>query len=446
MTKKNQRGPRPMLGSIRTEAGVSIYPPADPRNPKKKFYRIKWAENNKRYDTTATSLDEAERKAVVISRRLMAQSGERDFLPIRDMVDVYLDPNQVAQRKWGENHVKNSTYLLNEFVEEFGETICNELSPDDLKTFIAQISRTRSISKAEHMSATLSALINWGEMNDWLTQDCKKLLVQMKSAAKGKKNQTRKSGESVKFVNRKLIPSHAQVDALAKMLVSKFEDPTWELFVNLAAYAGLRIGEQLDLDVDSVDTKERVIKVESQCLDTGKRMSRSAPKWDTERETTYPEVTPMGYPLAKKLETHIKKVKAQKVTPTLQDGTKRKLLFPDTNGGWMRKTNYSKRYRVPAQTDLGWSRNANGRFIWNHHSLRHVFCTYYLAQTNNNFQAVAIAAGHKSFQTTIEMYIGVTDQAMSALKEAGKAPQKTKKGSTLAKKVATGQKKTSRNR
>lgn len=445
MTKKNQRGPRPMIGSIRTEAGVTIYAPVDPRNPKKKFYRIKWVENSKRQDTTATSLDEAERKAVVISRRLMAQSGERDFLPIRDMVDVYLDPTQVAQRKWGENHVKNSTYLLNEFVEEFGDTICNELSAEDLKSFITQNSQKTSVSKAEHMSATLSALINWGEMNDWLTQDCKKLLVQMKAAAKNNKSQSRKSGESVKFVNRKLIPSHQQVDALAKKLATKFEDPTWELFVNLAAYAGLRIGEQLDLDIDSVDTKERVIKVETQCLDTGKRMSRSAPKWDTERETTYPEVTPMGYPLAKKLEAHIKKVKAQKVVPTLQDGTKRKLLFPDSNGGWMRKTNYSKRYRVPAQADLGWARKANGRFIWNHHSLRHVFCTYYLAQTNNNFQAVAIAAGHKSFQTTIEMYIGVTDQAMSALKDAGKAPQKAKKSTIPAKKGATGQKTTTRN-
>ncbi len=434
MTKRNQRGPRPMIGSSRTEAGVSIYPPADPTNPKRKFYRIKWAENNKRYDTTATSLNEAEKKAVVISRRLMAQAGERDFLPIQDLVDAYLDPTQVAQRKWGENHLKNSNYLLKEFVEEFGQTICNELSSEELKNFITQISLNTSASKAEHMSATLSALINWGEVNDWFTQDCKKLLLHMKSAAKGKKSQNRKSGESVKFVNRKLIPTHEQVDEIAKMIATISGDPTWELFVNLAAYSGLRIGEQFDLDIESVNTKERVIKVEYQCLDTGKSISRSAPKWDTERETSYPEITPMGYPLAKELKSHIDKVKSQKETPRLQDNSKRKLLFPDSNGGWMRKTNYSKRYRVPAQVALNWPRKANGRFIWNHHSLRHVFCTYYLSQTNNNFQAVAIAAGHKSFQTTIEMYIGVTEQAMTALKDAGKAPKKVKKSTTRAQK------------
>lgn len=444
MSKKS-RTSRPIFGPIKTEAGVVIYPPTDPYDSKKKFYRIKWSENGKRHDTTAKSLDEAERKAVVISRRLMAQSGEKDFLPIRDMVAVYLDPTNTVQRKWGENHTKNSTYLLNEFIEVFGDKICNELSSDELVKYISDISQKVSSSKAEHMSASLSALINWGEMNDWFTQDCKKLLTQMKSATRASKTQIRQSGESAKLVNRKLIPSHEQVDALGKMLAKKYKNPTWELFINLAAYAGLRIGEQLDLDIDSIDTKERVIKVENQCLDTGKSISRSAPKWNTERETTYPEVTPMGYPLASKLESHIKKLKAQKEIPTLQDGTKRKLLFPDANGGWMRKTNYSKRYRVPAQIELGWPRKANGRFLWNHHSLRHVFCTYYLEQTNNNFQAVAIAAGHKSFQTTIEMYIGVTDQAMAALKAAGKAKPKVDKGRKNRRKAVLGQKNNLRN-
>jgi integrase len=420
-----------MFGAVKSQVGVVIYPPTNPRDPKKKFFRIKWSENGKKYDTTAKTFEAAEKKAVIISRRLLAQSGQRDFMPISDLLEVYLEPRNVRQRGWGENHLKNSTYLLNEFVEHFGNLPCNELSGEHLNRYISEIAETVSPAKAIAVSRTLSTLINWGHAKDWFTQDISQLIREMKSAANS--NESKKvyqAGESAKFVNRKLIPSHADVDLLAKKIAEIANDSTYELFVNLAAYSGLRIGEQIDLDVDSVDLESRAINVETQCLDTGIKMSRTTPKWNTVRTTTYPEKTPMGYPLASALESHVKKIKKQKLTPTLQDGSTRKLLFPDGNGGWLRKTNYSKRLRVPAQNALGWKKKSGNRFVWNHHSLRHVFCTYYLQLTNNNFQAVAIAAGHKSFQTTVEMYIGVSDEAMKVLQDAGNAKTKNNKQTT----------------
>ena len=445
--KKNSsnRNSRPMFGPVKSQVGVVIYPPIDPRHPKKKFFRIKWTERGKKFDTTAKTFEEAERKAVIISRRLLAQSGQRDFLPIQDLLEIYLEPRNLRQRGWGENHTKNSTYLLNEFGEQFGTIPCNELTAEQLNKYVSEIAETVSPAKAIAVSRTLSTLINWGSAKGWFTQDTLQLIREMKSAANS--NETKKafqSGESAKFVNKKQIPSHADVDQLAKKIAEIANDPTYELFVNLAAYSGLRIGEQIDLDVESVDLKNRTINVETQCLDTGIRMSRTAPKWNTLRTTTYPEKTPMGYPLASALESHVAKIKKQKDTPTIQDGSKRKLLFSDANGGWIRKTNYSKRLRVPAQEALGWKKKSGNRFVWNHHSLRHVFCTYYLQLTNNNFQAVAIAAGHKSFQTTIEMYIGVSDEALKALQLAGstrKNNSRTTKATSKKTKSVNNQKK-----
>ena len=217
--------------------------------------------------------------------------------------------------------------------------------------------------------------------------------------------------------------------------------------VNLAAYSGLRLGEEMDLSIESIDLKKRLITVNYQCLDTNKSLSRTTPKWEIVRVTTYPEKTPMGYPLASELKRRVAELKALDEAPKLQDGSRRLLLFPDQNGGWQRQSNFSRRVRRPAQEAAGWEKNADGKFVWRHHSLRHVFCTYYLASTNNNIQAVSIAAGHSSFKTTFDMYIGVTAEHMEQLRQAGQSslPSVRKTTTKSLKNPATGRSASTRN-
>lgn len=432
---------------FQTEAGVNVYAPTDPRHSKKKFYRIKWQENGKFRDTTATSKSEAEKKAASISRKLLRASGEKSFLPLEEMAIAYMMPERMNADGWGQKHRDSQTTLFKFIVSLIGEIPCDEIEPDHLAEVLDEASKV-SFSKMEHVASALSAFIRWGVNKGWITQNHNALLSTLSEKTTVKEfRRTKKSGESKLHVDSRDIPTHEDVAAYGREAARIGKMWWFELMVNLAAYSGLRLGEEMDLSVESIDLKKRLITVNYQCLDTNKSLSRTTPKWEIVRVTTYPEKTPMGYPLAAELKRRVAELKALDETPKLQDGSKRLLLFPDQNGGWQRQSNFSRRVRRPAQEAAGWEKNADGKFVWRHHSLRHVFCTYYLASTNNNIQAVSIAAGHSSFKTTFDMYIGVTAEHMEQLRQAGESPLPSVRKTTTKslKNPATGRSASTRN-
>jgi integrase len=432
---------------FQTEAGVNVYAPTDPRHSKKKFYRIKWQEDGKFRDTTATSKSEAEKKAASISRKLLRASGEKSFLPLEEMAIAYMMPERMNADGWGQKHRDSQTTLFKFIVSLIGEIPCDEIEPDQLAEVLDEASKV-SFSKMEHVASALSAFIRWGVNKGWITQNHNALLSTLSEKTTVKEfRRTKKSGESKLHVDSRDIPTHEDVAAYGREAARIGKMWWFELMVNLAAYSGLRLGEEMDLSIESIDLKKRLITVNYQCLDTNKSLSRTTPKWEIVRVTTYPEKTPMGYPLAAELKRRVAELKALDETPKLQDGSKRLLLFPDQNGGWQRQSNFSRRVRRPAQEAAGWEKNADGKFVWRHHSLRHVFCTYYLASTNNNIQAVSIAAGHSSFKTTFDMYIGVTAEHMEQLRQAGESPLPSVRKTTTKslKNPATGRSASTRN-
>ena len=78
-------------------------------------------------------------------------------------------------------------------------------------------------------------------------------------------------------------------------------------------------------------------------------------------------------------------------------------------------SDFGKRVRRPAQTLAGWPKGEDGKFQWNFHSLRHVFCTYYLFDLEKNIRDISIAAGHASYLTTLEMYVGNVEGVIERL-------------------------------
>jgi integrase len=189
----------------------------------------------------------------------------------------------------------------------------------------------------------------------------------------------------------------------------------YELMFNLAAYSGLRFGEICDLDLTDINLNKRVIKVDYQCLSNGGHKSRQLPKWDTQRETVFPEVTPSGYKLKANLKKRINELNKMTDTPVLQDGSSRKLLFPNQDGGWLCPSSFGKRVRRPAQEIAGWQKDASGKYLWNFHSLRHVFCTYYLVDEKKLIGDISTTAGHASYLTTWEMYVGNTEGVLERM-------------------------------
>jgi integrase len=426
-----------------TDHGVRLTDPTDA----KPYYRITWVEGGKRRETTASYQGDALLKMASIEKRLSVTHGERSLQTVAEMVHAYINPKKgdYSRKTWNKKHTRNIRNLLNQrLVEELGKKRCADLTLDDLKQ---SLSKVTTASLAEHYGSALGTLISWGYREDWILKDPSKWTKELNLLRDRIKSEKRKknavvAGESSKFVSKKDIPSASDVDKLAKATVDVTGIWWYELLVNLAAYSGARDGEVFDLDVDDVDPIGRIMNIETQRLDDGGNLSQELPKWDTVRTTTFVERTPMGYPLAAQLQRRVNELKGLDIRgkkieeveiPVLQNGQQRLLLFPNTQGGWNSNSNFAKRVRLPAQKMAGWKKAKDGKYLWNFHSLRHVFCSHMISDLGCAPIDVSIAAGHKNLATTLEMYVGNSEGAIDRLR-ASSAFSKAAKSKPVGKK------------
>ena len=393
---------------LETPSGVKIYPPSN-----NKYWRITWTEDGKQKDTTRVSQAKAMEKAAELDVSLQSGSGDKPYRNCSEMiaefVSVKSDPNSGS---WGKKHTLNQNQLLDSYViPVIGNKQCIKLSNEDLKTVIRNAD---THSKASHLNTCVSALIHWGSAEGWLPTKKERLLKDLKTIKKAKKPKI--AGESRLFVDKKLIPNHAAVAEVAKEAAAVTGIWWYELMFNLAAYSGLRLGELIDLDTSKIKIKEQKIIVNTQCLDVGGVQTRTTPKWNTIRDTTFPKITPSGYELQKMLKKRIKELEALEEIPAVQDETNRLLLFPNKSGGWLNASVFSSRVRRPAQELANWPKDLSGKFIWNFHSLRHVFASYYYADLGKDIRDITYAIGHTSYITTVEMYVGNVKGAIERLR------------------------------
>jgi integrase len=83
------------------------------------------------------------------------------------------------------------------------------------------------------------------------------------------------------------------------------------------------------------------------------------------------------------------------------------LVFPSPRGKHWRASNFERRVLVPAYLGAGW-RDGDGDGRWTWHSLRHVFCTTALFTWKLDPTDVSRMAGHATYRTTLDMYVGAT--------------------------------------
>ena len=398
---------------------VKIYRPTAEVG-KGRYYRIVYPGNGGFRETTATTEDAALMKAHRIAKKIKNGGDLRCELTVNDFLDAYLDSDLRGKsgNLWGPKHAREQSGLMNRYVRPaLGTKLCTEITNESLKEIIRS---GNTFSNGEHLRSAIGAWIRWGKGEKWVVSDPLELLHGMKNTTNQMKTETKakQSGQGNLFIHPDQIPSHAEVDALAKAAAEATGIWWYELMFNLAAYSGLRIGEIIDLDVSHIDTKAKTVRVLSQCLEVGGKKNRTLPKMSKQRTTIYPTTTPSGYPLAKQMERRVRELKALNKIPRVQDGTKRLLLLHNKTGGWISQGSFSKDVRIPAQKIAGWPTDGEGRFIWTFHSLRHVFCSYYLGELKQDVSDVAIAVGHSNPWTTYSMYVGAAKTAISKLSTA----------------------------
>ena len=396
-----------------TDFGIRIYAPkAD-----KSYWRISYVDQEgKLRDTTATSERLAMNRASEIEKLLMNNVGNLPHNRVSEMIDEYIKEktkiHSGGRAEWGAKHKRSQLSIFrNHVLSAVGEKKCIRLDNSDLVKIIESCG---TVDVRNHVATAISTLIRWGCAKGWLLQNSDMLLRDLNKIANRK---VKIAGESKHHVDKREIPTHDKVAAVAKA-ASDVTDVWWyELMFNLAAYSGLRFGEICDLDLTDIDLNQRQIIVDFQCLSDGGNKSRQLPKWEKQRTTVFPEVTPSGYKLKANLKKRISELNKMNVTPVLQDGTSRKLLFPNRDGGWLCPSSFGNRVRRPAQELAGWPKDTDGKFVWNFHSLRHVFCTYYFVDLQKKIGDVSVTAGHASPVTTLEMYVGITEGVLDRMND-----------------------------
>ena len=396
-----------------TDFGIRIYAPKVNKN----YWRISYIDQEgKLRDTTATSERLAMDRASEIEKLLMNNVGNLPHNTVAKMIDEFIKEktkiHSGGRAEWGAKHKRSQLSIFrNHVLSAVGEKKCIRLDNSDL---VKIIDSCGTVDVRNHVATAISTLIRWGCAKGWILQNSDMLLRDLNKIANRK---VKIAGESKHHVDKREIPTHDKVAAVAKA-ASEVTDIWWyELMFNLAAYSGLRFGEICDLDLTDIDLNERIINVDFQCLSDGGNKSRELPKWDKQRKTVFPEVTPSGYKLKANLKKRISELNKMNVTPVLQDGTSRKLLFPNRDGGWLCPSSFGNRVRRPAQELAGWPKDVDGKFVWNFHSLRHVFCTYYFVDLQKKIGDVSVTAGHASPVTTLEMYVGITEGVLDRMND-----------------------------
>ena len=158
---------------------------------------------------------------------------------------------------WGQKHQDSQSTLFKFIVSLIGDIPCDEVTPDDLTLVLSEAAEV-SFSKVEHVASALSAFIRWGVNKGWITQNHNALLGALAEATTVKeKRRTKKSGESKLHVDSRDIPTHEDVSAYGREAARIGKMWWFELMVNLAAYSGLRLGEEMDLSIDEFNNPPR---------------------------------------------------------------------------------------------------------------------------------------------------------------------------------------------
>ena len=407
-----------LLAKVTVEGyGITVYPPsAADRRRGKAYHRIKWTENgNTMHTTGGPTWADARKKVEGIAARLEHDASKAD-LQVSVMAAEYLDPKRLRGRRmkpWSAKHRDTQARLVQKYVVgRIGRVRCQNLTGRDLQAVLD--SGPATLGERQRLLKTVRALVRDGWQQRYLVRRPDELLrgLTINMEASEEDDDATLQGVHIQHVDGEAIPTHESVARFAEGAAAESGAPWWfELMPYVAAYSGVRLGEMLALTGTEVATRpSRRIKVEWQITEVaGKPQPKSRPKGRKRRKTTFPERTPPtsrypdGYPLAEMLQRRLREV------------GKEGRLFPTPSGGFWYRSNFSRRYFSRAATAAEWPVHDDGSWVWTWHSLRHVFCTYYLWERQASPPDVSAAAGHSTVSTTLNLYANVVDGALERL-------------------------------
>ena len=329
-------------------------------------------------DTRTTRKAAAQILDAEIQKRLTAAPSADHSLTLSGLVDLYREDQK--------QNVKPSTYSRNYFackrlIDILGaDTLVSRLNAGYVrKQFNSTGDENGTLNER---LARLKALIRWGYKNDYI-DDIRWLDKLDKSPDPEKKERLQE-----KFLESEEL----------KRLLSSMSVPQWRLLTAFLALSGLRVGEAIALNLNDVDTHNRMIHV-SKTWDTNNELTTTAKTLSSSRDVYMQD----------ELLDLCRKIKAFTLSENLRNGCKSDLLFCDPNGEHIVYTAYNKHLKENALRILG-------RRI-TPHALRHTHVAL-MAEAHVDLEIISRRLGHNSSKVTRDIYYHVTKRAQARANES----------------------------
>jgi integrase len=382
---------------IELECGITVYPARSEGGR----WRATWHENDERQQCEAATEEKLAARLEKVRARLEADAPGMKK-PGAELIAHYLDPDRLpVSKRWSRKHAHTQRVLCERFAAPVIATVtCQDIKASHMQKIV---NSAPTAGEGDRVRRMISALVTAGVDAGYLVNSRLGKVHWQAGDRPLPAVQVTVAGESGLWVDPAEIPSDGDIGKLGRTLAAGRHGERDELMANTAAYSGLRWGELAALTIPQVSQDARVITVDRKVVDIAGHLFVEAPKNRKHRRTIYPGRSPGGYPLAERLAARIEEARAGMEAGTNPLG----LVFPSPRGKHWRASNFERRVLVPAYLAAGW-RDGGGNGTWTWHSLRHVFCTTALFTWKLDPTDVSRMAGHATYRTTLDMYVGAT--------------------------------------
>jgi integrase len=350
----------------------------DPNNPKGQtrfFEHYKDAQGRRRTvsvtmerNTTATRKEAARLLRERIGEALTAQGGP-EHMTLGALIVKYIEYQRAIY--------KESTVIQNEMQLEWFVKNMGDVKPGELT------------------AGAITEALNYSEKpNTWKNGKLKHLKALMRWAYSQEYVENIDSVERVRpwpetSAREKVREKYLEREELAALLDGMAHEE-WRRLTRLLALSGLRIGEAMALTLDDVDLAGKALTV-------SKTYSLNARRIQSTKTTTSDRVLHLRPEL---LETVRECVVAAR-EKALAYGFRPRLLFADTEGGYISYEAYSKYFRENTERIVGRRLSV--------HSLRHTY-TSLMAEAGLPLDTISRTLGHADSKITREIYLHVTEK------------------------------------